>query len=206
MSCTGYTAKLVEEGQSFEEFVMTCARGMGFCITMRDDSQDTPIPKSFQVNDWDLKELLKAKKELKRLTKMNLVRRIAYEKALQKTKEKEILTDWNKELKESERVCEMKNQVALWTPPEELREFKDFMLQQLSITDSSCKYYEQEYKVLLDLRPIDLYLYKEAVAHCRWEIKYHTEEHDKELKRVAERNRYLKLLRDSLKDHKKLYS
>ncbi len=56
---TGYTCE-IEKGISFEKFVMTCARGMGACITMRDDDMDTPIPQKFEPSDYHLKELEKA--------------------------------------------------------------------------------------------------------------------------------------------------
>ena len=40
---TGYTAKIVD-GQSFPDYVKTCLRAMGVCVSMRDLPMDTPIP------------------------------------------------------------------------------------------------------------------------------------------------------------------
>jgi hypothetical protein len=54
---TGYTAKLMEEGQSFPEFAMRCARNFGALIMMRDESLDVPIPEQFEPSDYYRKKL-----------------------------------------------------------------------------------------------------------------------------------------------------
>jgi hypothetical protein len=46
---TAYTSIIGDrESISFKEFAMRCARGMGACISMRDDSLDAPIPDRFE--------------------------------------------------------------------------------------------------------------------------------------------------------------
>ena len=75
---TGYTAKLMENGQSFQEFVMFCARAMGVCVMMRDDSLDKPIPEKFEPSDYELKEMAKARTELDRLLSMTKKQAKAY--------------------------------------------------------------------------------------------------------------------------------
>ena len=47
---TGYTSKIYEgkENVTGKSFIMDCARGFGACISMRDESSDTPIPEEFK--------------------------------------------------------------------------------------------------------------------------------------------------------------
>src|SRR5882762_3281786 len=44
---TGYTSRLHDGEQTFEEFLWTCARGMGAFVTMRDAPLDAPLPDEF---------------------------------------------------------------------------------------------------------------------------------------------------------------
>lgn len=48
---TGYTAKIVD-GQSFPDYVKTCLRAMGVCVSMRDLPMDTPIPEKFEPSPY----------------------------------------------------------------------------------------------------------------------------------------------------------
>ena len=64
---TGYTAKLMEQGQTFPEFIMSCARAFGALIMMRDDPANAPIPEKFEPSDYHVRALKKAYVEQTRL-------------------------------------------------------------------------------------------------------------------------------------------
>jgi len=75
---TGYTAKLMESGQTFQDFVMQCARAFGACVMMRDDPMDAPIPERFEPSDYNVKRLAEAKAELVKLQAMTNDEKIAF--------------------------------------------------------------------------------------------------------------------------------
>ena len=49
----GYTSKLHDGDQPFNEFIMSCARAFGALVTMRDDPNDAPIPE-FEVSEYSV--------------------------------------------------------------------------------------------------------------------------------------------------------
>ena len=116
----------------FEEFVMGCARSMGACISMRDESSDTKIPQKFEPGDYDKKELEKSKLRLKELEKMSFLAadnlaKEEYKKAVVYN-EKQIRTN-NELAKKYKSILE---QVKAWQPPSlGHNEFKNFMISQL---------------------------------------------------------------------------
>jgi hypothetical protein len=67
---TGYTAKLVESGQTFEEFVLTCARAFGALIELRDEPLDAPIPETLEPHSYYAEAVVEAKKRLTNLLDM----------------------------------------------------------------------------------------------------------------------------------------
>lgn len=63
---TGYTAA-VETGEitSLKDFAMSCARGMGALVMMRDEPHGAPIPERFEPStEWHEKKLQEARAEL----------------------------------------------------------------------------------------------------------------------------------------------
>jgi len=69
---TGYTAD-VATGKitSLREFAMTCARGMGALVMMRDDPSGAAIPERFEPSDFQKKALAEAKAELAKVQAMS---------------------------------------------------------------------------------------------------------------------------------------
>ena len=53
---TGYTA-VIEDGCTFKEYVMTCARAFGATISMREEPLSKEIPEKFEVSDYALNQL-----------------------------------------------------------------------------------------------------------------------------------------------------
>lgn len=192
---TGYTAAITsDEGISFEDFVMNCARAFGACITMRDDPSDKEIP-VFKPTDYHAKKLKEAKKELtefKKLTKTDWEQKVKIEFS-DAIKKYEIAVKENDMIKD--KYNKMLEKVRKWQYPTfEHKGLKSFMINQ--ITESiewDC--HEPEYPVISN--PEDWV--NKKLKSILWNIKYHTEENEKEITRVNGRNKWVKELRESLK-------
>lgn len=127
---TAYTAG-IGGGQSFEEFVLTVARGMGACVMQRDDPMAEP-PKLTTVSEFETQRLATAFDELGKLLAMTPEER------------EQMVTDRNREAVEShEQRCDerkallesylkMRARAADWVPPTaEHAGLKEFMLEQI---------------------------------------------------------------------------
>jgi len=130
---TGYTAKLYEgKPQTFEEFVLAAAHGMGALIEMRDSSMDAPIP-VFTPSEYSAERLEKARAALDALQDHDLewwVRR--------QRDEAESIAKFEAEAEEGRaglraRYEGMLAQVDAWVPPtDEHVGLKEFMREQLT--------------------------------------------------------------------------
>jgi len=195
---TGYTAKLCNEEQSFQQFAMSCARAFGACMSMREESQDSEIP-IFEPSDYHDKELAKAEEKLETLKNMLPKDKVAYGQAI---KDKDV--KYHKEriatiALTNARLNDMRRKVNAWTPPtEDHQEMRKFMHQQLTISLDDTDYHERKLDELETQVPINIQI--DAVKKALRDIKYHTEERLKEIKRVKGRNDWVSQLKDSLKE------
>lgn len=194
---TGYTAKLMEHGQTFQEYALTCARAFGALILMRDDPLDKPIPEKFEPSDWNTKRLAEARAELQRLENMGGTERIAFGNVMRADAIKRH-RDWlAKELAENDRLIKMRKQVEAWKPPSpDHAEYKAFMLQQIEVSMNSIDYIKKAIAEAEAKAPV--HFYADAVARAARDIEYHTQEYVKEVERTEKRNRWVAQLRESL--------
>ncbi len=194
---TGYTAKLMDKGETFQEFILGCARAFGACIDMRDDSSDTPIPEKFEPSNYHTEKLKENKEELLKLKAMSEEEKISFSES-KKDKELNEKKEWlNKKLEENKRLEDMKDQVQAWRPPtKDHQGLKDFMLQQIKISKHDLNYITDKILKLHKRTPISFYV--DAVSDCAWGISYHQKESQKEIDRVNQRNEWLKQLRNSI--------
>lgn len=116
---TGYTAKLIEKGQSFPEFVMLCARAFGACVEMREDGLDAPIPDKFEPSDYHVKARTKAMDAFAFLNQLDDSEKIAYGKARKQSEHDSIMSCIRERSIEAERIDNMKAEVEEWEPPTE---------------------------------------------------------------------------------------
>lgn len=194
---TGYTAELMEKGQTFQQFIMGCARAFGALITMRDDSSDTPIPEKFEPTDYHVKKIEEATTKLDRLKAMSDKEKVAFGQKEKSAAIKQNEQWLKKEMAENKRLGEMEAQVRAWRPPTpDHKSLKDFMLQQIGTSKNSLEYIETHLKDARDKTPMAYYI--AAVSDAARDIKYHTEENEKEVERVNGRNEWLKQLRNSI--------
>jgi hypothetical protein len=191
---TGYTHK-IKEGQTFNEFVLSCARAMGALVMMRDEPMDTPIPDEFPPSDYSAKQLKEYQGRLTILKAMpiavaGLKAREEYDKAVNE-RERDIKE--NADLKNKYNA--MLAKVEQWKPPTaDHVEFKHFMMQQIK---SSIEFDCHDYKEKVVLLTGEKWLAKE-INECLWSINYHTEENNKEIERSNSRTEWIKALKKSL--------
>jgi len=195
---TGYTAKLVENGQSFKEFAMGCARAFGACIEMRDDPQDAPIPEEFKPSDYHAKALAEAQKTAERYAAMSAGELLAMGQKFKR----ESIAGWRNCIDahnaENARLVTMRSQVEMWRPPSgDHAEFKKFMLQQLEVSMHDTKW-SMEALEKSEAKTPQQYA-DEAIIEAGRSIGYHAKELEEDTQRAADRTRWVKQLRESLK-------
>lgn len=195
---TGYTAKLVDSGQTFEEFVLTCARAFGACIEMRDESLDTPIPEKFQPNKYHANALAESEEHLARLIKMTNAERIALGethkiKAVNDAKASLVrITDENK------RIDNMAAQVKKWAPPTpDHIELKEFMIQQLTTSRHDDAWSKKQLAEAKKQKPV--HYFNTDLSSAEWSIEYHKKHLQKDEARATDRTEWIQQLRKSLK-------
>ncbi len=194
---TGYTHKLMESGQPFPEFIMSCARAFGALMTMRDDPADAPIPEKFEPSNYSVKALAKAERDLSRLSRLNAKQRLAFG---QRAKRKAVATrrKWAEQhRKEDARLEDMERQVKAWTPPSpDHVGLRDFMLDQIKISKNGPDYWGGLVTAEEVKEPMQFFI--DALAEAARSIDYHRKEIAQENKRVDDRNRWVKQLRASI--------
>lgn len=194
---TGYTAKLMDKGQSFQEFVLGCARAFGACIEMRDDSQDKPIPEKFEASTYHQEKLAESVDELKRLQSMGEMERF---NVGQELKEKDIASniEWrDKERKQNDTLKNMRGQVTSWRSPTSDHDgLKKFMLEQLEISMHNEEYVLERVEEAQNKTPEAYFI--AALSAANHYVRYHAEELEKENERNDGRNQWIQDLRDSI--------
>lgn len=193
---TGYTADLYEgKDISFEEFVLKCARNFGALITMRDEPWDAEIPDEFKPSDYHQKALDAAKERLAEVKAWDDDTAEAradadWKLAVEKWEEAE-----EKRKAQRARYQAMLEQVDAWVPPTaDHVNLKGFMQQQL------------EQSIDFDTKPFWTRPEKQTgkafrqqhLEKAQHDIRYHTEEHAKEVQRAEERSTWVRELRKSL--------
>lgn len=195
---TGYTAQLMEKGQDFRSFVLTCARGMGACIMQRDDPMNEP-PKKQGPSAYNSNGLQAAIAELARLRGMDRDAQYLFaslKKVEAFNRRAERLQRANDENK---RLDEAMAQVVAWTPPTpDHAGLKAFMVEQITISRNSLSYLEQSLREVTD-KPVRKF-YEEAIESAEHDIEYRRKELAKEQDRTNERNEWIEQLYKSLPD------
>jgi hypothetical protein len=192
---TGYTAELIDKGQDFRTFTLTCARAFGACIMQRDDPMNEP-PKKQEPTDWHVKRLAEAKDKIARLKAMSAEESRAHGEHLRQESVQSAEGHLAKNQAQNERLDDMAVQVRAWLPPSEDHEpLKAFMLQQIDVSRNS----DYARKALEDAKAKTPEAYfVEAVSEAVRSVSYHTEENQKEIERADSRNRWIEQLYESL--------
>jgi hypothetical protein len=196
---TGYTSEIYEGKEvSGKKFLMDCARAFGACVMMRDEPMDAEIPEEFQPSTYHKEQFKRAKEELKKYQSMTI-------EEAQKFVDEEYKStvDYNKNaIKKSlelrNRYLNTLSEVMEWQPPtEDHNGLKEFAIKQLKESidfDCSTSYYDKKVTKYTPEEWLNI-----KICGCLRDIEYHTKENEAEIKRVSERNKWIKDLRDSLK-------
>jgi hypothetical protein len=188
---TGYTAD-VGEGKitTLRQFALRCARGMGACVTMRDDPFDAAIPDKFKPDlSYHQRERDAAKALLEQVEALSAAEcearaeasyaeQLAYHEKYEA--EKNIVND---------RYRNMLAAVRDWET--EAEGIKDFMIQQLEISIS-------DYSSMPPKRLTGDEWLKSERSDALHSIAYHERSIAEEIHRVEMRNLWLAALRRSL--------
>ena len=195
---TGYTC-VIEEGASFEEFVLRCARRFGALVHMRDDPLNEPIPDEVPRSNFYEQALAKAEKNLSRLKSMTV------EEANQKALEdhKEVVKSCKQRVKEKrdlyEKYRDMLIKVEAWNPPtKDHVELKKFMVQQiLDSIDFDCNetivYNNCPKNPMTGQEWLDFW-----IKETEKDIKYYKKEREKDLERARKKTEWIQNLKKSL--------
>jgi hypothetical protein len=197
---TGYTSFLIDTDEiSFQKFAMICARAFGACINMRDDPMNKDIPEKFEESSYDKNEY---EKDIKLLEDFNssdmdtLYKQYENEYEL-KVKSREEYLEKNKQ--QIKRYITMLNKVSEWNPPsKDYIELKNFMINQIRKSikfDDMQEYYRNNPIIKLSF---EQWKYNK-IEQFKEDIEYHMKQWQIETKRVAERNKWIQDLRNSLK-------
>lgn len=195
---TGYTAK-IGEGQSFEDFVLGCARAFGACIMQRDDPMSDK-PTLQEPSTYHSEKLEEAQAQLAEFLGMTEDEKLDYgrqckEEAIFRAEES---LAKNKAL--AAKYDDMMDKVEAWTPPTfEHEELKQFMLNQIQESkrfDCMSSYYKDELAKAKTQTPFQFY--QKMIDSIAWNIKYHSEESIKDVERTLGRNDWIKKLYESL--------
>ena len=195
---TGYT-HAVQDGKitSLREFALSCARGMGVCIAMRDDPADTPIPERFEPSTaYHDEHIATAKRTLETAPGLT-------------AKECDVLAqaDFEAEMEghlkyaksRDDARLNYKNMIAkveAWKPHEDINGLKNFMLEQLrSSIDFDCS---ESYQPEPPIRLTGEQWRRKQLERASKDLAYHEKERAAEIRRTEDRNRYLARLRESL--------
>lgn len=197
---TGYTAKLMEHGQSFQEFAMICARAFGACIEMRDDPMDAPIPEKFEPSPFYTDAVAASRKEARRLQSMTASEKIQFGADKKAEALKSLRDCLAREREQNVRLRKMELEVLSWQPPtSEHEDFKKFMLNQISISRHDSDGYWAESIDRATSKGLSEY-WADALKAELESISRNEEESEKEKTRAESRTRWIKQLRDSLKE------
>jgi len=192
---TGYTSKLHDGPQPFEDFVMMCARAMGACVTMREQSLSTPIPEEFEPSDYyarRVEEALAGLAEAEAWSPDVAAAKAADDFERRRASREQINS---RSIAMRDRYQEMLTAVEAWTPPTSGHVgLKTFMVEQIS---ESMKFDCGE------MGPTDPCLsgpeFKaQRIAEMSAELHRAAEAHENELRRTRERNEWIRALRASL--------
>jgi hypothetical protein len=194
---TGYTACIEDNPDiTFEEFALRCARVFGALVTMRDEPLGATIPDEFQPSDYHLNAYESSKEEYDRWSTATEDEVKAHVEALYRERVRSVTAA---NLKTAANVVTCQNllrSVTVWKPPSsEHADLKTFMIKQLNDYLRRDVYYRSEPK---PEKP-DAWLLHELDT-LKSDVEYHDNAYKEECARVDSHNKWVRQLRESLKN------
>lgn len=195
---SGHTYKIAQ-GMTFKEFALECARS--FLVECKEEGGSYLIPDEIPVPTYHLDSIRDVEDKLKLVNSMALPE--ATEKARLEYEKDKLENQRNiQERKDLEKKYrDMLAKVQKWTPPsEEHINIKKFMIEQIEQSikwDCSTDYYytQKNVKQLTG----EAYIQKEREVALD-KLEYHQKKYTKDVEMTNQRNRWVKLLKESLKE------
>lgn len=196
---TGYTSELMKKGMEFKLFVLQCARDFGALISMRDDPMDAPIPEKFEPSTYSREARAKAIDKHTQLRAMTDTERISFGESEKAKSIKQAVESIEEAEMENQRLIKMRSSVSVWVPPtDEHKELKTFMLNQIDISMNDTSYSKERLSEAEKRSPMDYFV--KSLSGAARDIKYYTEEMEKEIERAEKRTEWVRQLRKSIGD------
>lgn len=194
---TGYTAA-IKDGITFEQFALRCSRSMGALIDMRDAPMDAPIPDRFEPSSHYMDKLKETQAELSRLHSLSPDQAEGEAKRYHAEELASIRVQIDDANDLRTKYTAMLAQVMLWQPPTpDHQHFREFMIKQI---EESLRF-DCDVSYLGALQPTrrtgEEYRSINVLGALE-RVTYYQTQHAEEVARTAERNNWLKALRDSL--------
>lgn len=204
---TGYTA-YIKDGKitSGKEFLKLCTRAFGIAVDLKDESLDVPTPNHFEPHPY-----------YEKAYKDSLVsREKAYSMTLEEVKE-DIISKYNDNKGRAEKILEkykdedkkylkVREEVEKWIPPtSEHENLKKFCLEQIdmSLNTSLYEWYEKDINKELDTSDDTIKKYIDILRdNADEKLKRAYKNWQEELRRVEEKNLWMKQFLDSLENIK----
>jgi hypothetical protein len=192
MMATGYTAKLSDGEQSFEDFVLGCA-----CAFFYDTSK---LPEKWKVKTSYADSLKEHQAELAKVKKMGMAEaKREADKEFAKAKA-EHEKDKRERAAAEDRLMAMRAKVADWEPPTAKHvRLKKLMLQQI---DETINFDCVDYDGGPSKRMSGGDWLRSKIAELKRDIEYDSRHYAEEVKRTNERNEWCDALRKSLAERK----
>lgn len=202
---TGYTA-YIKDGKitSGKEFLKLCTRAFGIAVDLKDESLDVPTPNYFEPHPY-----------YEKAYKDSLVsREKAYSMTLEEVKE-DIISKYNDNKGRAEKILEkykdedkkylkVREEVEKWIPPtSEHENLKKFCLEQIdmSLNTSLYEWYEKDINKELDTSDDTIKKYIDILRdNADEKLKRAYKNWQEELRRVEEKNLWMKQFLDSLEN------
>jgi len=186
------TAPIQEEGLSFRQFALRCARLMGACIRMRDESLEEP-PRKETIDPYHEKALASAKAELRKLEAMTIEQAKVLRDAEARERDAQRRLSAERSSKLRLRYEGMRTKVEAWAPPSpEHENLKRVMLEQLEQDRIDCEPFDPPEP------PSAVEWLAERLRRAREDIEYHGEKLKKEHEAVRSQNVWIEQLYASL--------
>ena len=185
---TGYTKKLMESGQTFQEFVLDSVYAFFAC---------NKITERFGESDFYLKRLDEATEKLRILQAMTKAEKIEWGESRKAESLAMMGSLLDEVFEQNKRLEAMEVSVSKWNPPSaDHVGLKVFMLEQIRVSKNSTDYIEKSLAETREKTPMEFY--EEAVASAEGDIGYFIKCQKEELEGVKSLNEWVGKLRESI--------
>ena len=195
---TGYTA-FIEDGNitTGKDFLLLCSRAFGVAVDIKEESLDVPTPMKFEAKPYHKERLEESLKELDKITSMTFEE--AYEEAklfFDSEKQRKLESAKNM-IRKNELYDRIRNEVENWKPPTSDHDgIKKFALEQIDKSKYSQKdideYSEWQNKEFDGSKETINEHIRKKLNSCNWNIEYHSKSWDEEIRRAADKTKFMK--------------